>query len=677
MREATARYVTRRTGVETGPEQIVLVPGSKNILHFALLSLVEPGDEVLIPDPGYPIYSSLVSFIGATPVSVPIREQNDFRLDVDELRSLVTGRTRVLILNTPANPTGGVLTRADCEAIAAVAIEHDLFVVSDEIYARLVYEGQHVSPYSIDGMAERCVLMDGLSKAWAMCGWRLGYGAMPVELAERMDTLMINTSSCAAAFTQWAAVEAFEGPASDAAVTAMMAEFTERRDVVVEGPQRHPRRALPPARGRLLRLPQHRGDRLGRAGPAAGSSQRGGGGGAGGVRLRCRRDAVPAPQLRQQRGQPGAGHRADRRPPGHARRRTATARAARCRLTAASTPTSARVSPRTAVLARDHDLVALVRSIPAPGMTGPRMLAAVGDRPGAFLFESATGEGEFARFTFAGLAGPERFRVRRGRLTRLGEGEPAAPVPCADPLRALQEFTTGPRVALPDDLDVPFTGGSVGHLSYEAATSFERVARPERDPLDLPDAWWGRCLSCTVLDRERRLVHLITHVPTDSDLAAAHAEGARRLEGMAARLAAATAPAVAPAPSAPPRLPDGAANLSRDAFIAAVERCLEYIVAGDIFQVQVSRRFSLDFDVAPLTLYAALREANPSPYMFYLRTDDCALVGTSPRCWCGCPRRDGWTITRSRARAGGGARRRRTARWSASCARAPRNRPSI
>jgi anthranilate synthase component 1 len=282
------------------------------------------------------------------------------------------------------------------------------------------------------------------------------------------------------------------------------------------------------------------------------------------------------------------------------------------------------------VLARDHDLVALARTIPAPGMTGPRMLAAVGDRPGAFLFESATGEGEFARFTFAGMAGPERFRVRRGRLTRLGEGEPAAPVPCADPLRALQEFTSGPRVALPDDLDVPFTGGSVGHLSYEAATSFERVARPERDPLDLPDAWWGRCLSCAVLDRERRLVHLITHVPTDSDLAAAHAEGTRRLEGMAARLAAATAPAVAPAPSAPPRLPDGAANLSRDAFIAAVERCLEYIVAGDIFQVQVSRRFSLDFDVAPLTLYAALREVNPSPYMFYLRTDDCALVGTSP-----------------------------------------------
>jgi aspartate/methionine/tyrosine aminotransferase len=210
VRQSTARYVTRQTGVETGPEQIVLVPGSKNVLYFLLLSLVEPGDEVLIPDPGYPIYGSLVSFVGATPVSVPIREENDFRLDVEEMRSLVTDRTRVLI-------------------------ERDLFVVSDEIYSRLVYEGSHVSPYSIDGMAERCVLMDGLSKAWAMCGWRLGYGAMPVELAERMDTLMINTASCTAAFTQWAAVEAFESPASDAAVTAMMAEFSERRDAVVDG----------------------------------------------------------------------------------------------------------------------------------------------------------------------------------------------------------------------------------------------------------------------------------------------------------------------------------------------------------------------------------------------------------------------------------------------------------
>ena len=235
VREATARYVTRRTGVETRPEQIVLVPGSKNILHFLLLCLVEPGDEVLVPDPGYPIYSSLVNFVGARSVSVPIREGNQFRLDVDELRTLVSDRTRVLVVNTPANPTGGVLTREDCVAIAELAGERNLFVLSDEIYSRLVYEGHFVSLYGMPGMAERSVLMDGLSKAWAMCGWRLGFGAMPVELAQRMETLMINTSSCAAAFTQWAAVEAFEGAESDAAVAAMVAEFSERRDVVVDG----------------------------------------------------------------------------------------------------------------------------------------------------------------------------------------------------------------------------------------------------------------------------------------------------------------------------------------------------------------------------------------------------------------------------------------------------------
>jgi len=235
VREATARHVTRQTGSPTRPEQIVLVPGSKNILHFLLLALVEPGDEVLVPDPGYPIYSSLVSFVGAKPVSVPIREANHFRLDVEELRSLVTERTRVLVVNSPANPTGGVLTREDCEAIATLAEERDLFVLSDEIYSRIVYDGTHVSLYGIDGMAERCVLMDGLSKTWAMCGWRLGFGAMPVELAQRMDTLMINTSSCAAAFTQLAAIEAFESPESDAAVAAMVAEFSKRRDLIVDG----------------------------------------------------------------------------------------------------------------------------------------------------------------------------------------------------------------------------------------------------------------------------------------------------------------------------------------------------------------------------------------------------------------------------------------------------------
>jgi len=239
-REATARYVTRRTGVPTSAENVVLTPGSKNILAFLLLAIIEPGDEVIVPDPGYPIYRSLVNFLGATPVSAPIRQSNDFRLDVEELRGLVTPRTKLLIVNTPANPTGGVLTREDCESVAQLAIERDLVVLTDEIYGRLTYDGEHVSLYGIDGMAERTVLLDGVSKAWAMCGWRLGFGAMPVELARRMDTLMINSSSCAAAFTQLAAIEAFESAESDAAVDAMVSDFRRRRDILVDGLNRIP-----------------------------------------------------------------------------------------------------------------------------------------------------------------------------------------------------------------------------------------------------------------------------------------------------------------------------------------------------------------------------------------------------------------------------------------------------
>ena len=240
VREAVARSVTATTGVETSPLSVVLTPGSKNIIHFALLSLVGPGEEVLVPDPGYPNYASLTNFTGAVPVPVPMRESRDFRLDVEELRQLVTDRTRMIILNTPANPTGGCLTAADVTAIAALAIERDLVVLSDELYWRLIYEGEHLSPYSIPGMAERTVLIDGLSKAWAMCGWRLGMGVMPVDLAKRMDTLMINTSSCAASFTQLATVEALESPLSDAAVDAMREEFRTRRDLVVDGLNRIP-----------------------------------------------------------------------------------------------------------------------------------------------------------------------------------------------------------------------------------------------------------------------------------------------------------------------------------------------------------------------------------------------------------------------------------------------------
>ena len=233
-RESVARFVGRRLGVETDPLEVVLVPGSKNVLLFVLLACVEPGQEVIYPDPGYPVYGSLVNFLGAVPVPVRLREERNFRMDLEELESLVTPRTRLLILNTPQNPTGGVLTREDVEFVARLAVERDILVVSDEIYSQIVYGFEHVSVLSMPGMKERTVLMDGMSKAYAMCGWRLGYGVAPRELAASMETLMINSSSCAAAFTQMAAMEAFESPESDAAVQRMVAQFQTRRDLVVD-----------------------------------------------------------------------------------------------------------------------------------------------------------------------------------------------------------------------------------------------------------------------------------------------------------------------------------------------------------------------------------------------------------------------------------------------------------
>jgi aspartate/methionine/tyrosine aminotransferase len=235
VREAVARFVTRRLGVEADPSEVVLVPGSKNVLLFVLLACVEPGQGVIYPDPGYPIYHSLVNFIGAVPIPVRLREERGFRMDLEELAALVNPRTRLLILNSPQNPTGGVLTAEDVEFIAGLAVEHDLLVISDEIYSQIVYGAEHVSVLSRPGMKERTVLMDGLSKAYAMCGWRLGYGVAPRELAARMESLMINSSSCAAAFSQMAVLEALESPESEAAVQRMVAQFRARRDLVVDG----------------------------------------------------------------------------------------------------------------------------------------------------------------------------------------------------------------------------------------------------------------------------------------------------------------------------------------------------------------------------------------------------------------------------------------------------------
>jgi aspartate aminotransferase len=241
VRQSVADFLNRRLGTDVQPLEVVMVPGSKNVLLFTLLSCVEPGDEVILPDPGYPVYESLVRFIEAKPVPIRLREERGFRMDLEELASLVTDRTRLLIVNTPQNPTGGVLTREDVEFISRLAVERDLMVLTDEIYSQIVYgEFEHVSLLAQPGMRERTVLLDGLSKAYAMCGWRLGYGVAPRELAARMETLMINTSSCAAAFTQMAAIEAFNAPESDMAVKRMVAEFMRRRDLMVDGLNRIP-----------------------------------------------------------------------------------------------------------------------------------------------------------------------------------------------------------------------------------------------------------------------------------------------------------------------------------------------------------------------------------------------------------------------------------------------------
>ncbi len=234
-RASVAAFVGRRLGVEVSPDEVVLVPGSKNVLHFVLLSLIEPGDEVIYPDPGYPVYSSLINFVGAKQVPIRLREERNFRLDPEELASLVSDRTRMIILNTPQNPTGGVLTKEDVEFVSRLAVERDLYVVADEIYSQITYGFEHASILAEPGMKKRTVLMDGMSKAYAMCGWRLGYGVAPQELAVQMERLMINTSSCAAAFTQMAAIEAFDSPQSEQSVRRMVEEFRRRRDIVVDG----------------------------------------------------------------------------------------------------------------------------------------------------------------------------------------------------------------------------------------------------------------------------------------------------------------------------------------------------------------------------------------------------------------------------------------------------------
>jgi len=234
VRETIAQYIRSHKNVDASAAEVVIVPGGKPIMFFSIMATVNPGDEVIYPNPGFPIYESVIRFVGGTPIPIPLREENQFRLDVHELAKLITPKTKMLIINSPGNPTGGVFTREDVQAIADLVRGKGILVLSDEIYDRIVYGDTHpLSIASLPGMKDWTIILDGFSKTYAMTGWRLGYGVMHPEIAERIAQLMVNSNSCTSAFTQMAGMEALQGPQNE--VDTMVAEFKRRRDIMVDG----------------------------------------------------------------------------------------------------------------------------------------------------------------------------------------------------------------------------------------------------------------------------------------------------------------------------------------------------------------------------------------------------------------------------------------------------------
>ena len=238
LRKAIADEVGKTRHTKVSPDEVVVVPGGKPIIFFTLMALVDEGDEVIYPNPGFPIYESMINFLGAKAVPIQLREEMDFRLDTRELGRLINDRTKLIILNSPQNPTGGMMTKQDVDEVAALLAERDIMVLSDEIYSRLIFEGEHHSLFSYENLRDRVILLDGFSKTWAMTGWRMGYGVMRVELAQQIARLMTNSNSCTASFTQKAGIEAICGPQDS--VTAMCAEFKRRRDYFAERINRIP-----------------------------------------------------------------------------------------------------------------------------------------------------------------------------------------------------------------------------------------------------------------------------------------------------------------------------------------------------------------------------------------------------------------------------------------------------
>jgi aspartate aminotransferase len=233
LRQTIAEYVARTRGVKVAADEVVVVPGGKPIIFFTILSLIDEGDEVIYPNPGFPIYESMIQYVGGKAVPIQLREDHDFSLDVNEFAKLITDRTKLIILNSPQNPTGGVMQRKDVEQVARIIGDRNILVLSDEIYSRLLFEGEHFSIMSVPGMQERTILLDGFSKTYAMTGWRMGYGVMRPDLAAQITRLMTNSNSCTASFTQVAGIEALRGDQSS--VEHMCEEFKRRRDVFVAG----------------------------------------------------------------------------------------------------------------------------------------------------------------------------------------------------------------------------------------------------------------------------------------------------------------------------------------------------------------------------------------------------------------------------------------------------------
>jgi len=233
LKEAIADEVYSRRGVRPDVEQIVVTPGAKPIIFFVILACIESGDEVIYPNPGFPIYESMINFVGGRAVPLPLREENEFSFDQDEFMSLLSERTRMIIINSPHNPTGGVLSNDDVDFISKVAKEKNILVLTDEVYKNIIYGAEHKSIYSVKGMNDLTVLLDGFSKTYAMTGWRLWYGVMPKQLSKKIERLMTNCNSCTATFSQYAAIEALKGPTKE--VDEMVETFNTRRDFIVDG----------------------------------------------------------------------------------------------------------------------------------------------------------------------------------------------------------------------------------------------------------------------------------------------------------------------------------------------------------------------------------------------------------------------------------------------------------